>query len=242
MTSPQATVPFPYRICRAGLHQVPRELRTCPQCDEVSNQRSYLKNKERQIEKSQAKRRANPEEYQKKSKEQRIRRLERNPNYYKDSYQKNRAKRLADVLAYNKANRERAIWRSMISRCTSPINKSYADYGGRGIKVCDRWTGERGYDNFLDDMGRRPSDKHSLDRTDNDGDYEPGNCAWRTYEEQAQNRRSNFNVTCNGETKCLVRWSRETGLPYNLIRDRLVLLRWTPERALSEPARSLRRK
>lgn len=79
---------------------------------------------------------------------------------------------------------EHIAWRSMKARCAS---KHYKYYGGRGIKVCDRW--KNSYKAFLEDMGRRPSKDHSLDRIDNDGDYEPGNCRWSTSEEQLANRR-----------------------------------------------------
>ena len=74
----------------------------------------------------------------------------------------------------------------MLSRCTNPNSDSWADYGGRGISVCERW---RDYPAFLADMGRKPSASHSIDRVDVNGNYQPGNCRWSTKGEQVRNRR-----------------------------------------------------
>lgn len=82
---------------------------------------------------------------------------------------------------------EYATWLGMIRRCEAEHRADYPDYGGRGIKVASRWRNS--YQAFLDDMGRRPSRKHSLDRINNDGDYTPTNCRWATPKQQAANRR-----------------------------------------------------
>jgi hypothetical protein len=79
-------------------------------------------------------------------------------------------------------------WADMLNRCENPRHKSYKDYGGRGIKVCNRWTW---FLNFLNDMGIKPEGK-SLDRIDNDGNYEPSNCRWATPKEQSHNRRNSI--------------------------------------------------
>ena len=88
---------------------------------------------------------------------------------------------------------EYRAWANMKQRCNNPKDKDYKDYGGRGIKVCDRWL--HNFENFLADMGKRPSPQHSIDRyPNNDGNYEPSNCRWATQIEQAQNRRKSHKV------------------------------------------------
>lgn len=82
------------------------------------------------------------------------------------------------------------IWHAMIERCTFPNDKRFMDYGGRGIKVCERWAGPEGAIHFIEDMGPRPSPKYSLDRINVNGNYEPKNCRWATAKEQRANQRA----------------------------------------------------
>lgn len=88
--------------------------------------------------------------------------------------------------------REYAVWARMKARCGNPANKAYQYYGGRGIIVCDRWR--ESFENFFEDMGLRPSPKHSIDRIDNNGNYEPGNCRWATVTEQNMNRSNSLPI------------------------------------------------
>jgi hypothetical protein len=101
------------------------------------------------------------------------------------------------------------VWHNMKKRCTKPKYQAYKDYGGRGISVCDRWLNS--FANFFEDMGERPTNKHSLDRENNDGNYEPSNCRWATKEEQNSNKRTIRLITHNGVTKTASDWAIEMG-------------------------------
>lgn len=103
------------------------------------------------------------------------------------------AARLRHGDTREKRTPEYRIWTSMIQRCINPNVRKYPNYGGRGIKVCDRWR--YSYQNFLADIGRRPSSKFSIDRINNDGNYEPGNCHWATAKEQRANQRKRCVLT-----------------------------------------------
>lgn len=92
--------------------------------------------------------------------------------------------------------KEYRAWHNLKQRCFNPNNSHWDSYGGRGITVCDAW--KNSYENFLNDMGRAPSSKHSIDRINNDGNYEPGNCRWATTLEQAYNKNVNIIITCYG--------------------------------------------
>lgn len=100
-------------------------------------------------------------------------------------------------------------WLHMIGRCTCKTNRVYSLYGGRGISVCENWFS---FENFLKDVGFRPSKDHSIDRIDVNGNYEPSNCRWATKSEQARNRRTNVMVSIDGQTKCVKEWCEITGV------------------------------
>jgi hypothetical protein len=125
------------------------------------------------------------------------------------------------------------VWCNMRDRCERQEATAYANYGGRGITVCEAW---RSFAAFLSDMGQRPSLAHSIDRIDNDGNYEPGNCRWATDLDQANNKRSNRFITHAGETMTLHAWSVRTGLSATLIHKRMKDLGWSVERALTTKA------
>lgn len=119
-------------------------------------------------------------------------------------------------LSKTKAHR---IWRKMLERCRNPRASCYHRYGGRGIRVCDRWLEFKA---FYEDMGD-PPDGFSIDRIDNDGPYSPENCRWATDLEQAANKSTTKKVTRDGRTLTLREWCEELGLPVATIRRRVEL-------------------
>lgn len=126
------------------------------------------------------------------------------------------------------------VWRSMIQRCHNPKNTSYHRYGGRGIRVADRWRGEDGFARFLADIGPRPSMKHTMDRhPDPAGNYEPGNVRWATIRQQQQNTRRNVNITFRGRAMCLQEWARELGVSCPTLSYRVK--HWPLEKAMTTP-------
>jgi hypothetical protein len=144
----------------------------------------------------------------------------------------------ARVFRREPEGRTYVAWCGMKDRCTRPTNKAFANYGGRGIRVCDEWLND--YPRFLADMGLSP-DGGLLDRIDNDKGYSPENCRWATRVEQNNNRRSCRVLTVAGRAQTMAQWEREAGIPRGLIRQRIFRLGWSPERAVSTPARPMRK-
>ena len=130
-------------------------------------------------------------------------------------------------------------WRNMKSRCVNPNSKAFPYYGGRGIKVCDRWL--ESFANFLEDMGVRPEGK-TIDRIDSNGNYEPGNCKWSTVREQQNNRRITLSLTYNGITKTLSHWAEEYGMSLDVLYKRVTVHKWSAEKALETPCKKRKSK
>jgi hypothetical protein len=134
---------------------------------------------------------------------------------------------LTDDIAYRP-------WIQMRARCNSSVHPSYHAYGARGIRVCERWND---FEAFLSDMGPRPSLNHSLDRENNNGNYEPGNCRWATPKEQQNNRSNTRWITYKDERLPLADWSRRMGLAPKVVYMRIFSYKWSIERALETPVK-----
>ena len=137
---------------------------------------------------------------------------------------------------------EYRAYRAMKNRCYNANVDAYPNYGGRGIKVCDRWLGYYGFQNFMSDMGPRPESKtkeskratFSLDRIDVDGDYSPENCRWADWGTQENNKTSNIFLELNGEKHTITEWSRKLGIKKTTICARLKR-GYSVEKALQKP-------
>lgn len=149
---------------------------------------------------------------------------------YKVSGFKNKKHGESDTKLY-------AIWSSIKKRCYNPNEKCYSNYGGRGITMCDEWKNDYmsfrkwAYDNGYDES--KSKNECSIDRINVNGDYCPENCRWVDIITQANNKRNNFCITYNGETRTVHEWSRILDMPVYLITDRIQREGWTPERTFT---------
>lgn len=133
---------------------------------------------------------------------------------------------------------EYRTYSGMKTRCYNKKSQAYKNYGARGIKVDDRWLGPDGFINFLNDMGKRPAGKLSLDRIDVNGNYSKENCRWATEKTQANNRRTNVAVTYKGVTKTVSEWAEEFNIGVTTLHARLFKHGWPVEKALTTPPNS----
>jgi hypothetical protein len=134
---------------------------------------------------------------------------------------------------------EYRTWATMQTRCGNRNDPSYVRYGARGISICARWLdgdgGKDGFECFFEDMGKRPSPDHTLDRIDNNGNYEPGNCRWATRTEQANNKRNTIFLEYNGERKSLSEWCAILGLKPATVISRIRKGGYSVKEALTMP-------
>lgn len=114
---------------------------------------------------------------------------------------------------------EYRAWQAMKARCYNSSRRGFQEYGGRGIRVCERWSDS--FENFFMDMGAKPSPLHTVDRVDVNGHYEPRNCRWATRREQAQNTRLNVRLTYNHETHVIAEWARRRGINGRTLANRI---------------------
>lgn len=128
------------------------------------------------------------------------------------------------------------IWNSMKKRCYNSNHQNYKNYGGRGIKVCNEWLGEHGFENFYNwSMNTNYANNLTIDRINVNGDYTPDNCRWATWKEQQNNRRNNRRFYYNGKNLLAREWSELTGINLRTLLNRLYIQNWSIERALTEP-------
>lgn len=132
----------------------------------------------------------------------------------------------------NGISAEYRAWQGMITRCTNKASSSYPRYGGRGIKVCERWLNS--FADFLADVGKKPGRHYSIDRINNDGNYEPGNVRWTTSSVQSRNTSYTRKITHNGITLCLADWAKKVGINARTLYRR-ILMGWSTKQILETP-------
>lgn len=195
------------RVCRKG-HAIPEEqsMRGCKVCKNEKRREWRLKNPE--------KNKASDQRYIDKNRDKYLARKKR-------YYQKNQEK----AQGYYPLQKQRkplySVYNGMMQRCYNENCDKFKFYGGRGITVCDRWRGDEGYENFVEDMAPRPDGKHTLDRRNTNGNYEKDNCRWVLRTVQVRNRIDSRMVTIMGRTQNAIAWVQETGIPKSTFWQRL---------------------
>lgn len=147
--------------------------------------------------------------------------------WYRHGSTENKQRKYKDSSLYYR-------WRSMIARCHKPNSSNWKYYGANGIRVCDRWR--KSYQNFYDDMGLPPTENHTLDRVNPNGDYEPNNCRWADKIEQRRNRTKSEAITFNGVTMMPIDWAKHLNINYWVLAKRLQA-GWPIQKALTQPVR-----
>lgn len=132
---------------------------------------------------------------------------------------------------------EHRAWRHMKERCCNPNTKDFKNYGGRGITICEEWR--KSFMAFFNYIGKKPHKNYSIDRINNNGNYEPGNTKWSDKKTQANNSRRNYHITIDGVTKNIAQWADEKSISRFTICNRLHM-GWSPEKSVLHPARRLR--
>lgn len=156
--------------------------------------------------------------------------------------QKKRAK-FANTTHKYTGNPIYSVWQNMIQRCNNYKNRQYKDYGKRKIKVCYRWSSKNknGFINFLEDMGLPPTNKHQIDRINNDKGYFKENCHWVLPKINSRNKRNNHLIPFNGKELTIVEWSEITKINKKTIKGRIDR-GWSPEKTLTAPVRKYRKR
>lgn len=137
------------------------------------------------------------------------------------------------------------VWSDMKRRCSNPHDEKYPLYGARGITVCDEWMEYVPFRNWAMSTGYDPNARYgqcTLDRIDTDGPYSPENCRWSTAREQANNRRNNHLLFCDGQSHSIAEWSRIAGIPYGTLLSRVNARGWSDEEAIKTPVGEKRKR
>lgn len=167
-------------------------------------------------------------------KDQLVRGISKSCGCWKIEVSREQITRLSTTHGLANKSHAYATWKGIRKRCLTPTDKTYKNYGGRGIKLCERWDGPSGFANFLADMGEVPAGM-SIDRIDNEGNYSPENCRWTDTKTQMNNMRSNIFIQYEGQRLTIAQWAEKLDIPYHRLFQRLNKLGWSVKKAFTTP-------